>query len=61
VAAATALAYGATPALPVVSALTVAVSLGVVVGGFLPPGTQHGLCWATSGCCALGRRCPACN
>lgn len=43
----TALAVGFNARLPAVSVLTVAVVLGVLVGGFLPIGTRDGLRWAT--------------
>ncbi|GAB3561722.1 putative sulfate exporter family transporter [Amycolatopsis endophytica] len=43
----TAVAFGFGKLVPAVSALTVAVVLGVVVGGLLPQRTRAGLAWAT--------------
>jgi uncharacterized integral membrane protein (TIGR00698 family) len=50
----TAVAYGVTSLFPAVSALTVAVVLGVVVGRSLPASTRDGLRWATTTFLRLG-------
>src|SRR3954471_22417411 len=47
-------AFGLNTFLPAVSALTVAVVLGVLVGPFLPEATRDGLSWATKKCLRLG-------
>lgn len=43
----TAIAFGVNKILPAISALTVAVVLGVLVGQFLPEPTRGGLMWTT--------------
>lgn len=53
-AAGTAVAFGVTRAVPAVSALTVAVVLGVAVGQFLPGSARAGLAWATRRFLRLG-------
>ena len=50
----TAIAFGVNTFLPAVSALTVAVVLGVLVGPFLPAATHGGLGWATKKFLRLG-------
>jgi uncharacterized integral membrane protein (TIGR00698 family) len=50
----TAVAFGVNTLLPAVSALTVAVVLGVVVGPLLPEATREGLGWATKKFLRLG-------
>ena len=50
----TAIAFGVNTFLPAVSALTVAVVLGVLVGPFLPEATRDGLSWATKKFLRLG-------
>ncbi|GLV74465.1 membrane protein [Streptomyces hygroscopicus subsp. hygroscopicus] len=54
VAAGTAAAFFLNTLVPAVSALTVAVVLGVAVGGRLPAGTREGLGWATKKFLRLG-------
>ncbi|MGD9526096.1 YeiH family protein [Pseudonocardia sp.] len=54
VAAGTAVAFALHHLMPVVSALTVAVVLGVLVGGLLPANTQDGMRWATRSFLRLG-------
>ena len=50
----TAVAFAVNTLLPAVSALTVAVVLGVLVGQFLPETTREGLGWATKKFLRLG-------
>ena len=50
----TAVAFGVNSLLPAVSALTVAVVLGVAVGQFVPERTRAGLAWATKKFLRLG-------
>jgi len=50
----TAIAFGVNTFLPAVSALTVAVVLGVLVGPFLPAAAHGGLSWATKKFLRLG-------
>jgi uncharacterized integral membrane protein (TIGR00698 family) len=50
----TAIAFGVNMLLPAVSALTVAVVLGVLVGQSLPDSTREGLRWATKKFLRLG-------
>jgi uncharacterized integral membrane protein (TIGR00698 family) len=50
----TAVAFGVNTLLPAVSALTVAVVLGVLVGQVLPEATREGLAWATKKFLRLG-------
>ena len=50
----TAIAFGVNHLIPPVSALTVAVVLGVAVGQFLPDATRSGLGWATKKFLRLG-------
>jgi uncharacterized integral membrane protein (TIGR00698 family) len=53
-AAGTAVAFGVSRLLPAVSALTVAVVLGVLVGQVLPEAARAGLAWATTKLLRLG-------
>jgi uncharacterized integral membrane protein (TIGR00698 family) len=53
-AAGTTVAFGVNRAVPAVSALTVAVVLGVVVAGMLSPATRPGLQWTTRTLLRLG-------
>ena len=57
----TAIAFGVNTFLPAVSALTVAVVLGVLVGPFLPEATHVGLSWATKKFLRLGVVLSACS
>ncbi|WP_369806708.1 MULTISPECIES: YeiH family protein [Amycolatopsis] len=53
-AAGTAVAFGLNELVPAISALTVAVVLGVLVASFVPPAAQDGLRWATKKFLRLG-------